>query len=164
MAGDTVITLVGNLTDDPILRFTPSGAAVANFTIASTPRTFDKTTNEWKDGEALFLRCSAWKQLAENVAESLTKGMGVIAQGRLKQRSYEKDGEKRTVYEVEVDEIGPTLKWATAKVTKASRSTNGGQQTAQRAQQAPQDDPWANGGGQQGGWAPPANSGSEPPF
>ena len=110
MAGDTVITVVGNLTGDPELRFTPSGAAVANFTVASTPRTFDKNSNEWKDGEALFLRCSVWRQAAENVAESLQKGTAVIVQGRLKQRSYEtKEGEKRTVYELDVDEVGPSL-------------------------------------------------------
>jgi single-strand DNA-binding protein len=127
VAGETIITVVGNLTADPELRFTPSGAAVANFTIASTPRTFDKNTNEWKDGDALFLRCSVWRQAAENVAESLQKGTAVIAQGRLKQRSYEtKEGEKRTVVELEVDEIGPALKFATAKVTKASRGGGGG--------------------------------------
>src|SRR5690349_11299243 len=119
MAGDTVITLVGNLVDDPELRFTPSGAAVANFRIASTPRTFDKQTNEWKDGEGLFLTCTVWRQAAENVAESLTKGMKVIVQGRLKQRSYEtREGEKRTVYEVDVDEVGPSLTFATAKVNR----------------------------------------------
>ncbi len=127
MAGDTVITVVGNLTADPELRFTPSGAAVANFTVASTPRTFDKNSNEWKDGEALFLRCSVWRQAAENVAESLQRGTAVIVQGRLKQRSFEtKEGEKRTVYELDVDEVGPSLKFATAKVTKASRSGGGG--------------------------------------
>src|ERR671921_961284 len=127
MAGDTVITVVGNLTADPELRFTPSGAAVASFTIASTPRTFDKNTNEWKDGEALFLRCSIWRQAAESVAESLQRGMRVIVQGRLKQRSYEtKEGEKRTVYEVEVDEVGPSLKSATAKVNKTQRGGGGG--------------------------------------
>src|SRR5689334_22971147 len=126
MAGETVITVVGNLTDDPELRFTPSGAAVANFTVASTPRTLDKATNEWKDGDALFLRCSIWRQAAENVAESLQRGMRVVVQGRLRQRSYEtKEGEKRTVIELEVDEIGPSLKYATAKVTKAQRSGGG---------------------------------------
>jgi single-strand DNA-binding protein len=115
MAGDTLITVVGNLTADPELRFTPSGAAVASFTIASTPRTFDKTSNEWKDGESLFLRCSAWRQLAENVAESLQRGARVVAQGRLKQRSFEtKEGDKRTVIELDVDEVGPSLKNATA--------------------------------------------------
>ncbi|MGH3383016.1 MAG: single-stranded DNA-binding protein, partial [Nocardioidaceae bacterium] len=118
MAGDTIITVVGNLTDDPELRFTPSGAAVANFTVASTPRIFDKQTNEWRDGDALFLRCSIWRQAAENVAESLQRGMRVVVQGRLKQRSYEtREGEKRTVFEVDVEEIGASLKYATAKVT-----------------------------------------------
>jgi single-strand DNA-binding protein len=127
VAGDTVITVIGNLTADPELRFTPSGAAVANFTVASTPRTFDRQTNEWKDGEALFLRCNIWREAAENVAESLTRGSRVIASGRLKQRSFEtREGEKRTVVELEVDEIGPSLKYATAKVNKASRSGAGG--------------------------------------
>ncbi len=127
MAGETVITVVGNLVDDPELRFTPSGAAVANFRIASTPRTFDRQTNEWKDGDALFLSCSVWRQAAENVAESLQKGMRVVIQGRLKQRSYEtREGEKRTVVELEVDEVGPSLAFATAKVTRASRSGGGG--------------------------------------
>lgn len=124
MAGDTVITVVGNLVADPELRFTPSGAAVANFRIASTPRTFDRQSNQWVDGEALFLACNVWRQAAENVAETLTKGMRVIVQGRLKQRSYEtREGEKRTVFELEVDEVGPSLKYATAQVT---RSSNGG--------------------------------------
>ncbi|MEG3614092.1 single-stranded DNA-binding protein [Isoptericola haloaureus] len=127
MAGETVITVVGNLTADPELRFTPSGAAVANFTIASTPRTFDRQSNEWKDGEALFLRCSIWREAAENVAESMTKGMRVIAQGRLQQRSFEtREGEKRTVVELQVDEIGPSLRWASAKVARAQRSGGGG--------------------------------------
>ena len=127
MAGETIITLVGNLTADPELRFTPSGAAVANFTVASTPRTFDRQTSEWKDGDAMFLNCSVWRQAAENVAESLTKGMRVVVQGRLKSRSYEtREGERRTVFEVEVDEVGPSLKYATAKVNKASRSGGGG--------------------------------------
>ena len=126
MAGETIITVVGNLTDDPELRFTPSGAAVANFTVASTPRNFDKQTNEWTDGEAMFLRCSIWRQAAENVAESLQRGMRVVVQGRLKARSYEtREGEKRTVFEIEVEEIGPSLKFATAKVNRVSRS--GGQ-------------------------------------
>jgi single-strand DNA-binding protein len=144
MAGETVITVIGNLTDDPELRFTPSGAAVANFTVASTPRTFDKNSNEWKDGDALFLRCSIWRQSAENVAESLTRGMRVIVSGRLRQRSYEtKEGEKRTVVELEVEEIGPSLKYATAKVTKANRPGGGG---------APGGGGWgANSGGGQGG-------------
>jgi single-strand DNA-binding protein len=127
MAGDTIITVVGNLTADPELRFTPSGAAVANFTVASTPRMFDRQTNEWKDGEALFMRCSVWRQAAENVAESLTRGARVVVTGRLKQRSFEtKEGEKRTVVELEVDEIGPSLRYATAKVNKVSRGSGGG--------------------------------------
>ncbi|HNV11956.1 MAG TPA: single-stranded DNA-binding protein, partial [Propionibacteriaceae bacterium] len=124
MAGETIITVVGNLTGEPELRFTPSGDAVANFTVASTPRTFDRASNEWKDGEAMFLRCSLWRQAAENVTESLTKGMRVIVTGRLKSRSYEtREGEKRTSFEIEVDEIGPSLRYATAKVT---RTTGGG--------------------------------------
>ena len=127
MAGDTTITVVGNLTADPELRFTPSGAAVANFTVASTPRIFDRQSSEWKDGEALFLRCNIWREAAENVAESLTRGSRVIVTGRLKQRSFEtREGEKRTVFEVEVDEIGPSLRYATAKVNKASRGGGGG--------------------------------------
>ena len=127
MAGETIITVVGNLVDDPELRFTPSGAAVANFRIASTPRTFDKQTNEWKDGEGLFLSCSVWRQAAENVAESLVKGMRVVVQGRLKQRQYEtREGEKRTVYELDVEEVGPSLKYATAKVTRTTRQGAGG--------------------------------------
>ncbi len=162
MAGDTVITVVGNLTDDPELRFTSSGAAVANFTVASTPRFFDKQTNDWKDGDALFLRCSIWRQAAENVAESLTKGARVIVQGRLKQRSYEtREGEKRTVYELDVDEVGPALRYATTKVAKVSRSGGGGggfggsAQSGQSAQPAqPADDPWAS--------APAVDD--EPPF
>jgi single-strand DNA-binding protein len=159
MAGDTVITVVGNLVDDPELRFTPSGAAVANFRIASTPRTFDRQANEWKDGEALFLSCSVWRQAAENVAESLQKGMRVIVQGRLKQRSYDtREGERRTVVELEVDEVGPALAFATAKVTRAARS-GGGYSGGGGGQSRPQsggDDPWATsapqGGGQQGGY------------
>ena len=126
-AGDTVITLIGNLVDDPELRFTPNGQAVAKFRIASTPRFMDKATNEWKDGESLFLTCNVWRQAAENCAESLTRGMRVIVSGRLKQRSYEtKEGEKRTVFEVEVDEVGPSLRNATAKVVKAARGPGGG--------------------------------------
>ena len=184
MAGETVITLVGNLVDDPELRFTPSGAAVAKFRIASTPRTFDKQSNEWKDGESLFLTCNVWRQPAENVAESLQRGMRVIVQGRLRQRSYEtKEGEKRTVFEVEVDEVGPSLRSATAKVTRAQRSGGpgggfgGGQQGGGwggGSQSGPSDDPWASsapaGGGQQGGgggWGAPAGGGGysdEPPF
>ena len=178
MAGDTVITVVGNLTADPELRFTPSGAAVANFTVASTPRTFDKNSNEWKDGEALFLRCSVWRQAAENVAESLTRGTAVIVQGRLKQRSYEtKEGEKRTVYELDVDEVGPSLRWATAKVTKASRGGGsggysgggqGGGGNGAGGGSSQDNDPWASSapassgassaGASSGGWS------DEPPF
>jgi single-strand DNA-binding protein len=126
MANETLITVVGNLTDDPELRFTPSGAAVANFTVASTPRAYDQTTGEWKDGEALFLRCSIWRQPAEHVSESLHRGMRVIVTGRLRQRSYEtKEGERRSVIEREVEEIGPSLRYATATVTKAARSGSG---------------------------------------
>ena len=168
-AGDTVITLVGNLVDDPELRFTPSGAAVAKFRIASTPRTFDRNTNEWKDGESLFLTCNVWRQAAENVAESLQRGMRVIVQGRLKQRSYEtKEGEKRTVYEVEVDEVGPSLRSATAKVNKTQRGGGGGGFGGG----AVDNDPWASaapaapaqaGSGGGGGWNAPGTS-DEPPF
>ena len=161
MAGDTVITVVGNLTGDPELRFTPSGAAVASFTVASTPRTLDKATNEWKDGEALFLRCSIWRQAAENVAESLQKGMRVVVQGRLKQRSYEtKEGEKRTSYELDVEEVGPSLKYATAKVNKTTRGGGGGG-FGGAPSGPPADDPWASqpaSGGGGGGWS------DEPPF
>ena len=152
MAGDTVITVIGNLTSDPELRFTPSGSAVANFTIASTPRVFDRQANEWVDGETLFLRASVWREAAENVAETLTKGTRVIAQGRLKSRSYEtKEGENRTVMELEVDEIGPSLKYASAKVTRKSNSggSSGGNSNQQPQQQggdwgapAAQSDPW----------------------
>jgi len=127
MAGETTITVVGNLTDDPELRFTPSGAAVAKFRIASTPRTMDRQSGEWKDGEPLFLACNVWRDAAEHVAESLQRGARVIVQGRLRQRSYEtREGEKRTVYELEVDEIGPSLRYATAKVQRMSRSGGGG--------------------------------------
>jgi single-strand DNA-binding protein len=163
MAGETPITVVGNLTADPELRFTPSGAAVANFTVASTPRTFDRQNNEWKDGEALFLNCSVWRQAAENAAESLQRGMRVIVQGRLKARSYEtREGEKRTVFEIDVDEVGPSLKYATAKVTKTTR------QGGQGGGGFGGDDPWASGGaqgGQQaggsgGGWGAPQGGGS----
>lgn len=147
---DTVITVVGNLTGEPELRFTPSGAAVANFTIASTPRTFNKQTQQWEDGETLFLRSSAWRDLAENVAESLTKGTQVIAQGALKQRSYEtKEGEKRTSYELEIQNIGPSLRFATAKPERSTRSAS----SAPRA-----------GGNASGGSAPQNNAGDEPPF
>ena len=125
MAGETPITVIGNLTADPELRFTPSGAAVANFTVASTPRTFDRQTNEWKDGEALFLNCSVWRQAAENAAESLTRGTRVVVTGRLRQRSWEnQEGEKRSMIEIEADDVGPSLKWATAKVEKTSRSSS----------------------------------------
>src|SRR5689334_398738 len=142
-AGDTVITLVGNLVDDPELRFTPSGQAVAKFRIASTPRFLDKATNEWKDGESLFLTCNVWRQAAENVAETLQRGMRVIVQGRLKQRSYEtKEGEKRTVYEVEVDEVGPSLRNASAKVTRTQRG-GGGFGGGQSSGGGASDDPWA---------------------
>lgn len=148
MAGDTVITVIGNLTGDPELRFTPSGVAVANFTIANTPRTFNKNTNEWVDGDTLFMRAAIWREAAENVAESLTKGMRVIAQGRLVQRSYDtREGEKRTVVELQVEEIGPSLKYASAKVTRAQRSEGGAPQP--RQQSAPEPDPWATPAGQQ---------------
>lgn len=182
MAGDTIVTIVGNLTNDPELRYTPSGAAVANFTIASTPRTFDKSSNEWKDGETLFMSCSVWREQAENVAESLTKGTKVIAQGRLQMRSFEtREGEKRTVVEMQVDEIGPSLARATAKVVKVGRGgggnggnvQSGGYAGAGGSQaggfggggwgsqgggggQQPQDDPWAT--GPTGGQRQPANA------
>jgi single-strand DNA-binding protein len=149
MSNETTITVIGNLTNDPELRFTPAGAAVANFTIASTPKTFDKNKNEWVDGETLFLRSSVWRETAENVAESLTKGMRVIASGFLKSRSYEKDGEKRTVIEFEVQEIGPSLKFANAKVNRTQRSGNGGGSSAPAATQA---DPWAAPTANAGGW------------
>jgi len=195
MAGETVITVVGNLTDDPELRFTPSGAAVANFTVASTPRTLNKQTNEWEDGEAMFLRCSIWRQAAENVAESLQKGARVIVQGRMRARTWEtREGEKRTSFEIDVDEIGPSLRWATAKVARAGRSSagggggyggGGGQQSGGQPSGGQADDPWATpapqqGGGQpQGGggapsgaapaggqdpWGAPGVGGDEPPF
>ena len=150
MAGETIITLVGNLTADPELRFTPSGAAVANFTVASTPRTFDRQTSEWKDGDAMFLSCAVWRQAAENVAESLQKGMRVIVQGRLKSRTYEtREGERRTVFEVEVDEVGPALRYATAKVTR-NQGGGGGYRGRWRQLRRGQlrrrlgDDPWAS--------------------
>lgn len=156
--GDVNLTIIGNLTSDPELRFTPSGAAVANFTVVSTPRMLNKQTQEWEDGDPLFLRCNIWRQAAENVTESLTKGTRVIVQGRLKQRSFEtKEGEKRTMMELEVDEIGPSLKWASATVNRPDRS--GGQRGA-----APADDPWGSppasrpAGGYGGGFA------DEPPF
>ncbi|MCH8627445.1 single-stranded DNA-binding protein [Arsenicicoccus piscis] len=181
MAGETVITVIGNLTQDPELRFTPSGAAVANFTVASTPRTFDRQSNEWKDGETLFLRCSVWREAAENVAESLTRGTRVIVSGRLKSRSYEtKEGEKRTVIEMDVDEVGPSLRYATAKVTRTQRGGGGGfggQQGGQGGNSGfgsggnsggfggqggsgqNQDDPWATPAGGQGGNAGGGNTG-----
>jgi len=168
-AGDTTITMIGNLVDDPELRFTPSGAAVAKFRVASTPRYLDKATNEWKDGESLFLQCQIWRQAAENVAESLTKGMRVILSGRLKQRSYEtKEGEKRTVFEVEVDEVGPSLRNATAKVTRTQRAggTGGGfgGAAAPAAADSFNDDPWAAASPSPagGGWA--TTTSDEPPF
>lgn len=188
MAGETIITVVGNLTNDPELRFTPSGSAVANFTIASTPRTFDRQTNEWKDGETLFLRASVWREAAENVAETLTKGMRVVAQGRLKSRSYEtKEGERRTSMELEVDEIGPSLRYASAKVTRTQRSGGqgggfggnnnggfgGGGQNAggqgwgqpnqgQQNQQSQAEDPWGTPSAGGADWG--TGSDSEPPF
>ena len=195
MAGETTITVIGNLTNDPELRFTPSGSAVANFTIASTPRTFDRQSNEWKDGETLFLRASVWREAAENVAESLTKGMRVIVSGRLKSRSYEtKEGEKRTVIELEVDEIGPSLRYANAKVNRTQRSGGGGPATVPRVASAAataaaasvaalvetraatpaepgaatspqqQDDPWATPGVSNAGGGWGNGPDSEPPF
>jgi single-strand DNA-binding protein len=189
MAGETVITVVGNLVDDPELRFTPSGAAVAKFRVASTPRTFDRQTNEWKDGDSLFLTCSVWRQAAENVAESLTKGTRVVVQGRLKQRSYEdREGIKRTVYDLDVDEVGASLRNATAKITKTTGrggqggggwgggqgGPGGGGQQGGGSQGGPAGDPWATGapagGGQQGGgggWGGGPSGGGysdEPPF
>ena len=164
MAGETVITVVGNLVDDPELRFTPSGAAVANFRIASTPRTFDRQTNEWKDGDALFLTCSVWRQAAENVAESLQRGMRVVVQGRLKSRTYEtREGEKRTVFEIEVEEVGPSLKYATAKVTRTTRQGGGGGYSGGGGggggQASGGDDPWATPAPQQGGGQPAGGGG-----
>jgi len=147
MANETTLTIIGNMTNDPELRFTPSGAAVANFTVASTPKTFDRNSNEWKDGETLFMRCAAWKEMGENVAESLTKGMRVVVTGRLKSRSYDtKEGEKRTVIELEVDEIGPSLRYANAKVQRTQRNGNTGGFAAQPSgfgQSTAQEDPWA---------------------
>ena len=187
MAGETVITVVGNLTDDPELRFTPSGAAVAKFRIASTPRTLDRQSGEWKDGEPLFLACNIWRDAAEHVAESLQRGARVIVQGRLRQRSYEtREGEKRTVYELEVDEIGPSLRYATAKVQRMSRSgggggggfgaSNGGSGGGGGNRQQPSgggggnfDDPWATAAPAQGGRTASGGGSSssfdeEPPF
>jgi single-strand DNA-binding protein len=166
MAGDTTITVIGNLTDDPELRFTPSGAAVAKFRVASTPRFLDKTSGEWKDGEPLFLACTVWRQAAENVAESLQRGARVIVSGRLRQRSYEtKEGEKRTVYEVEVDEIGPSLRYATAKVQKMSRSSGGGYGSGGGGGQGGgMDDPWASAVPAPAGGGSGSSFDDEPPF
>ncbi len=190
MAGETVITIIGNLTNDPELRFTPSGAAVANFTVASTPRTFDRQSNDWKDGETLFMRCSVWRDAAENVAESLQRGSRVLVTGRLRSRTYDtKEGEKRTVVEMDVDEVGPSLRYATAKVAKTTRGgggggfgggnsgggnggggnyggggNTGGNSGGYGGSQAPADDPWAtgpSGGGTGGGFG---GSQEEPPF
>ncbi|WP_100445162.1 single-stranded DNA-binding protein [Glycomyces xiaoerkulensis] len=145
MAGETVITVIGNLVDDPELRYTPSGAAVAKFRIASTPRTFDRESGQWRDGEAMFLTCSVWRQYAENVAESLSRGSRVIVQGRLKQRSFEtREGEKRTVYEIDVDEVGPALRFATAKITKTSGGGGGRSQFGGGGGASVPDDPWAS--------------------
>jgi single-strand DNA-binding protein len=158
-AGDINVTVVGNMTNDPELRFTPSGAAVASFTIATNSRYLDKTTNEWKDGDPTYLRCSVWRQYAENVAESLTKGTRVIVSGKLKQRSYEtREGEKRTVMEVEVEDVGPALRYATAKVNRVQRSDGGFNSSGGSGggSSAPSDDPWATN-------APAANF-DEPPF
>ena len=155
--GDIQVTFVGNLTSDPELRFTPSGAAVANFTVACTPRTLDKNTNEWKDGETTFLRCQVWRQYAENVAESLTKGARVIVTGRLKQRSYEtKEGEKRTSIEVDVEDIGPALRNATCKITKSAGAGGNSRSDSGSADS----DPWATSSG--GAWA--GQTMDEPPF
>lgn len=177
MAGETVITVVGNLTSDPELRYTQNGLAVANFTIASTPRTFDRASNDWKDGEALFLRASVWREFAEHVAGSLSKGARVIATGRLKQRNYEtKEGEKRTSFEIEVDEIGPSLRYATAQVTRSSGgATSGGASRGGASQGGGQggDEPWAGSGSGSGSsdasssgdvWNSPGNFNDETPF
>jgi len=156
-AGDITVTVVGNLTNDPELRFTPSGAAVASFTVASSSRVLDRATNEWKDGDTTYLRCSVWRQYAENVAESLTKGTRVIVTGRLKQRSYEtREGEKRTVMEIDVDDVGPALRYATAKVNRVQRSGGGFGGENGGGGAAPADDPWSS--------APPAGGFDEPPF
>jgi len=179
MAGETVITVVGNLTADPELRFTPAGAAVANFTVASTPRTFDRQTNEWKDGDALFMRCNIWREAAENVAESLTRGARVVVTGRLRQRSYEtREGEKRTVVELEVDEIGPSLRYATAKVNKANRGgggggggfggssggSGGGRQSSGAGSNSGGDDPWGSAPAASGSFGGSRGGDDEPPF
>lgn len=177
--GDITVTVVGNLTNDPELRFTPSGAAVASFTIASSTRVLDKNTNEWKDGDTVFMRCSVWRQYAENVAESLTRGTRVIATGRLKQRSYDnRDGQKVTVIEMEVDDVGPALRYATAKVNKVARGGGGGGgfgggDGGFGGAPAANDDPWASsapaaggGGGGGGSWGGGGGGASydEPPF
>lgn len=170
MAGETIITVVGNLTADPELRYTQGGLAVANFTIASTPRTFDRQANDWKDGEALFLRASCWREFAEHVAGSLTKGARVVATGRLKQRSYEtKEGEKRTAIELEVDEIGPSLRYATAQVTRASGGGAGGaqQRPVNSGNASGNDEPWAASAPASGGgdvWNTPGSYNDETPF
>jgi single-strand DNA-binding protein len=171
MAGETIITVVGNLTADPELRYTQNGLPVANFTIASTPRTFDRQANEWKDGEALFLRASVWREFAEHVAGSLTKGSRVIATGRLKQRSYQdREGQNRTSIELEVDEIGPSLRYATAQVTRAASGGGGG---GQSRPQVAADEPWStpgtpagtgNTGGGADAWSTPGNYGDDTPF
>jgi single-strand DNA-binding protein len=170
-AGDVTITVVGNLTDDPELRFTPSGAAVARFRVASTPRFLDRQTNEWKDGEPLFLQCQVWRQAAENAAESLQRGARVIVTGRLRQRSYEtREGEKRTVMELEVDEVGPSLRYATAKVQKMSRSSGGGgfgSSGGTNGGGGGHDDPWASAEPARTGAPSGGSAGSydeEPPF
>ena len=173
MAGETIITVVGNLTADPELRFTPSGAPVANFTVASTPRTFDRQTGEWKDGDAMFLNCAVWRQPAEHVAESLTKGMRVIVQGRLKSRSYDdREGNRRTVFEVDVEEVGPSLRYATAKVTRTSSGSGGGnwQGGNSGGGNSGGGDNWSSGGSQPSSNRGPANDpwagaqSDEPPF
>ena len=167
MAGETIITVVGNLTADPELRYTQGGLAVANFTIASTPRSFDRASNDWKDGEALFLRASCWREFAEHVAGSLTKGSRVVATGRLKQRSYEtKEGEKRTSIELEVDEIGPSLRYATAQVTRAPGGSGAGSTGGGRPQSAVADEPWAASAPADSGdvWNTPGNYNDETPF
>ncbi len=166
MAGETIITVVGNLTADPELRYTQNGLPVANFTIASTPRNFDRASGEWKDGEALFLRASVWREFAEHVAGSLTKGMGVIATGRLKQRSYQdREGNQRTAIELEIEDIGPSLRYATAQVTRAA----GGGGGSQRGQVAAADEPWATPGSAGGNttadaWGAPGAYGDDTPF
>ncbi|MFD6700430.1 MULTISPECIES: single-stranded DNA-binding protein [unclassified Microbacterium] len=173
MAGETVITVVGNLTADPELRYTQNGLPVANFTIASTPRTFDRQANEWKDGDALFLRASVWREFAEHVAGSLTKGMRVIASGRLRQRSYQdKEGQNRTAIELEVDEIGPSLRYATAQVTRAASNGggngggfSGGNSGGGRPQQQSSNEPWSTPGSSSAdAWSTPGSFGDDTPF